>query len=312
MPLFSVVIPLYNKEKYIAATIRSVLDQKETDYEIIVVNDGSTDGSEDIVLEFKNPKIKYFKKNNTGVSDTRNFGISKTTGTYVAFLDADDYWFSNHLSEFKKSMSKHPDYLIFCNNYSVQLTSKKNIQTSFSYLPSNDQIVIIENYFRSSLNHSIVNSNSICIHASVLKKGYIFDTNINSGQDTDLWIRLGIDFPFVFNKTVTSIYYQFVANSLSKTNVLDSRKKVIDKFPEQEKNTPYLKQFADLNRFSIAIRYKMNGKKVAFRELADQIDMNNLNPKQQFLLKCPQKVLQTIFVLKNNLYKYNIRLSAFE
>src|ERR1700752_3531385 len=93
-PLVSVIIPVYNGEKYIEQTIRSVLDQTLQDFEIIILNDGSTDSSAEIIkrLQEEDNRIIYIPKPNTGVSDTRNIGISKASGKYLAFLDADDVW----------------------------------------------------------------------------------------------------------------------------------------------------------------------------------------------------------------------------
>ena len=99
MVFFSVVIPLYNKANYIENTLKSVLDQTFTDYEIIVINDGSTDESEAVVRQFNDKRIQIFHQKNQGVSVTRNLGIEKSTGKLIAFLDADDYWLPNHLQE---------------------------------------------------------------------------------------------------------------------------------------------------------------------------------------------------------------------
>ena len=97
-PTVSVVIPLYNKEKWIERTLSSVLNQSFTDWEVIIVDDGSTDRSVEVVEEFiqKNPgKWVLIKNHNAGQCRTRNAGIAKANGEYVAFLDADDIWSRN-------------------------------------------------------------------------------------------------------------------------------------------------------------------------------------------------------------------------
>ncbi|MCR5147050.1 MAG: glycosyltransferase [Clostridia bacterium] len=94
MPKVSVIVPVYNTEKYIKKCLNSILEQKDVDYEIIVVNDGSTDNSAEVIKEYAEKytdKIKYFEKQNGGLSDARNFGISKATGDYLCFVDSDDY-----------------------------------------------------------------------------------------------------------------------------------------------------------------------------------------------------------------------------
>jgi glycosyltransferase involved in cell wall biosynthesis len=100
-PIISIIIPLYNTEKYIAETIQSVLNQTYINWELIVVNDGSTDNSTSIVTSFieKDRRISLINKSNSGVSDTRNIGTEHAKGKYIAFLDADDTWLPNNLEE---------------------------------------------------------------------------------------------------------------------------------------------------------------------------------------------------------------------
>src|SRR5690606_25848964 len=96
-PYFSVVISLYNKEKHIQSTIESVLKQTFVDFEIIIVNDGSTDNSEVVAKSFRDKRICYYHQENKGASGARNAAISKANGTYIALLDADDLWAPNYL-----------------------------------------------------------------------------------------------------------------------------------------------------------------------------------------------------------------------
>ena len=98
-PFFSIVIPLYNKEPFIEKTIQSVLDQTFKDFEIIIINDGSTDKSLGEVECLNDERISIFTIINQGVSHARNHGIHKAKGHYIAFLDADDYWESEFLTE---------------------------------------------------------------------------------------------------------------------------------------------------------------------------------------------------------------------
>ena len=93
--MFSVIIPLYNKEKSVSSTLQSVLNQTFKKFEVIVVDDGSTDGSYDVVKQFKDERIRLIQKENGGVSSARNRGIQETKYDHVAFLDADDVWEPN-------------------------------------------------------------------------------------------------------------------------------------------------------------------------------------------------------------------------
>ncbi|MDO5555812.1 MAG: glycosyltransferase [Clostridia bacterium] len=94
MPKISAIVPVYNTEKYLTKCLNSIINQTYQDFEIIIVNDGSTDNSEKIILEFKNKypeKIKYLKKENGGLSNARNFGVEHAKGDYLSFIDSDDY-----------------------------------------------------------------------------------------------------------------------------------------------------------------------------------------------------------------------------
>lgn len=117
--MFSIVIPLFNKEKFIAETLHSVVLQSYHDYEVIIVNDSSTDNSLAIAQTFEvDKRFKVYTKLNGGVSDTRNFGIKKAVGKYICFLDADDIWEKSYLQEVYRLINKYPDNYFFCLGYS--------------------------------------------------------------------------------------------------------------------------------------------------------------------------------------------------
>src|SRR5690554_2358538 len=110
--MFSVVIPLYNKEKYISLTLKSVLNQSFKDFEILIVNDGSTDRSVEVVKKFDDSRIRLVDQPNAGVSAARNKGIKEAKFDWVAFLDADDRWDVEFLSEIANAIKKYPNNLI--------------------------------------------------------------------------------------------------------------------------------------------------------------------------------------------------------
>lgn len=116
-PKISVIIPVYNTQKYIKKCLESLANQTLQDFEIIVVNDGSTDNSKQIIKEFQNQKkIKnfiYVEKENGGLSDARNFGVKKATGKYITFLDSDDYIDKDLYKNLQKSMDEDADLIKF-------------------------------------------------------------------------------------------------------------------------------------------------------------------------------------------------------
>ena len=113
--MFSVVIPLYNKEESIFNTIKSVLKQSCQNFEIIVVNDGSTDRSVDAVKAINDERIRLIHQENQGVSAARNRGINESRYEWIAFLDGDDLWESNHLEEIVKMMNTFPNEKVYLN-----------------------------------------------------------------------------------------------------------------------------------------------------------------------------------------------------
>ena len=109
--MISIIITAYNAEKTIEKCLNSILDTQYNDYEIILVNDGSTDNTEKIIELFASDKIKYYKKANTGVADSRNFGIDKAKGDYITFVDSDDYVSSNYFEGIDKYINEGIDII---------------------------------------------------------------------------------------------------------------------------------------------------------------------------------------------------------
>ena len=122
---FSVVIPLYNKEHYIEKTIRSVLDQTCTDYEVIVVDDGSKDNSLALARRFESDRVRVIPQENQGVSVARNTGILNAGGEFVCFLDADDEWRPDYLATIDSLTERYPESAIFVTAYAVNMGNGK-------------------------------------------------------------------------------------------------------------------------------------------------------------------------------------------
>ncbi len=297
--VFSVVIPLYNKERYILNTLNSVFNQNYQNFEIIVINDGSTDNSLKTLKTISDKRLHCFTIKNSGVSVARNLGIKKSKGAFICLLDADDYWYPNHLDSFVKVIHEFPNEVVFCNNYETLLSKNIKRISKYSYLPLSSGYCIITDYFKSSLINSIAWTSAVCISNSVFKtSNYWFDENIASGQDTDLWVRLGLHFPFVFNKEITAIHNKNISDSLSKSNNYESRFLLTQKFLKQEKTNLSLKKFMDNNRFSVYVKCKYKGDTGKASILRSQIDKDNLNYKQKVIISLPGFVLKNLLTIK--------------
>lgn len=309
---FSIIIPLYNKAEYIVDTLNSALLQTYSNFEIIIINDGSSDNSLDLVKKINHPNITIINQENQGVSVARNNGIKKAKGNYIAFLDADDYWYPNHLSKILESIKKHPEEFVFCNNYEIYYYKNKFKKTSFTFNTKGKSIIKIDNYFESSLLNDVAWTSATCIKKKALTNNRLFDPRLTSGQDTDLWIRLALKYHFVFNITVTAKHNKYIENSLSKGNTFKSRYLFTLKYLEQETKSLSLKKYIDNNRFAIALQCKEKGEQNLYKELISAIDSKNLNYKQKIILASPLFVIFFFKKIKLFLLNYKINILLYK
>ena len=115
----SIIVPIYNAEKYIEKCVDSLLNQTKKELEFILINDGSTDGTHDILKSYKDKRIKYFKNKNQGIGKTRNFGIEKATGKYIIFIDSDDYIEPTACEELYNKAKEEKADVVVCDFYKV-------------------------------------------------------------------------------------------------------------------------------------------------------------------------------------------------
>ncbi len=310
-PYFSVVISLYNKETHIQSTIESVLAQTFTDFEIIVVNDGSTDGGEAVVKSIDDARIVYYSQENQGVSAARNFGIAKAKATLIAFLDADDYWYPNHLETLKALCEKFPGCGLYATAYEKSYFNTFTVKARFNELPDNFTGIVTD-YFKHSIIDAIAWTSATAIPKTIFESHDMFDNNLKSGQDTDMWIRIAIKENVAFSSNITARrIITDSKNHLSSSKHRANRIILTEKFKTDEATNKSLKRYIDLNRFAIAIDRKMNGDNHSFKKIYRDIDLNNLSLKQKLALKIPKAVLQLLKKLQNHLIKNRVYLSVF-
>jgi len=201
--MFSIVVPLYNKEKSVSRAIESVLGQNYGNFELIIVNDGSTDKSLDVVEKIKDERIKIIDKKNGGVSSARNIGIENAKTNWICFLDADDYWKPNHLEVIEELQNKYREGKIYstlvCEN------SEKGIQFIENSLPD-DFEGYISNYFTLANKGTIFHSSSVCVSKKALLEVGCFDTKLKHGEDLDVWFKIMMNNIAVVKKIDTAVY----------------------------------------------------------------------------------------------------------
>ncbi|RUO49318.1 glycosyltransferase family 2 protein [Pseudidiomarina donghaiensis] len=198
--MFSVVIPLYNKELSIRNTIQSVLDQTCQDFEIVVVNDGSTDNSAAVVEAIEDDRIRLIHQKNQGVSAARNRGIEEARCEWIAFLDGDDLWQPNHLEEVSEAMELYPNEKIYVTSF--EYSDKRKI---FRHSRAS-KIFRINGYFLEAMDEPLMWTSIVVVHKSCIEKVGGFDKQLDRGEDLEFWARLAKSYPIVKSAVYTSIY----------------------------------------------------------------------------------------------------------
>lgn len=189
---FSVIIPVYNKAPYVKMTIESVLAQTLSDFEVIVIDDGSSDGSGDIVAAISDPRVCLVHQRNAGVSAARNFGIRLAKGDWVAFLDADDWLHPHYLATQWATISAYPTVDVVATTFR-RSTHGEAWQPQPWPLPSAAPRVEVINDLPARWKISgVLSASSVAVRTSVLRDLPVrFPVGESFGEDLDLWFRLG-------------------------------------------------------------------------------------------------------------------------
>lgn len=202
---FSVIIPLYNKEKHVKSAINSVLQQTYQKFEIIVVDDGSTDSSCQEVLSVKDSRIKLYKKNNEGVSSARNYGIRNSSYEYVGLLDADDVWKPSFLDSMSRLISKFPKAGAYATSYEfIKAGIVQQAELNINLKPRESEIV---DYFKGALKQPLISASSVVIRKHVFESLGMFSVDINKGEDLEMWCRIALNYDIAFLNSVLASYY---------------------------------------------------------------------------------------------------------
>ena len=310
MPKISVVIPLYNKGFIISETLNSVLAQTFKDFEVIIVNDGSTDNGFEIVSQYTDNRIRLYNQENKGAAAARNLGIEKATGELIAFLDADDYWYPNHLEELFKLYTDLPNCGIYGSRYFMKISDKKTIKTTYSPSVSNDFRGILPDFFKASKTYRVGLTSAIAIPKTVLQNDFLFNSEINSGQDLELYTKIAIEKPIAVNNLFTVEYNFSLENQLSKTPI--SKKKLVNfsQFNKTENKNESLRNFLDFYRLEYALQFRIAGdlEKSNFylKDITSKIPF-----KTKILLATPSFILQFLLKTKHLLKKYGVDFSVY-
>jgi len=214
-PIVSVIIPTYNRKDLLERAIKSVLSQTFQDWELIIVDDGSTDETRDLVENFQrvDPRIKYIWQNNSGApAKPRNVGILNSSGEYIAFLDHDDEWLPIKLEKQLIMLESLPEVaFVSCNV--IVLSPKKN---EFIVSPKYKGEKFVKKILEKNL---ILTASSVVIKRWVFEKVGLFDENFKFADDWDMWLRIALKYNFDFVDKPLVKYYWHGENRMIRTKI---------------------------------------------------------------------------------------------
>lgn len=294
MYMISVVIPLYNKEQSIVRTLDSVLAQTYKDYEVIIVNDGSTDHSREVVEEYiqlsiinsrngDKSSIRLINQSNGGVCSARNRGIQEAQGEYIAFLDGDDLWAPTYLEELAALIADYPSATIYgigsCKVLNGNSLPKIDEQPAIRR--------IVTNPWQENLHFWTGSSSSS--RENLIKVG-LFDERMTHGEDLDMWYRLLLLGGGAISTKCLAYYVQDSENR-AMNRVMPLEKHIpyyIDKYADARANNADFRKFFDtqmayrLYPYLFDLKYRKEAKR-----LSRKLDYSQLKWSMHFRMVCP-------------------------
>lgn len=291
---FSVIIPLYNKAPYVGKAVDSVLSQTFADYELIIIDDGSTDNSREIattaIKGYGNCRL--IRQENSGVSTARNNGVTVSKGKHLCFLDADDWWEPTFLEEMAGLINRIPHAGIYGTNYWIVKNCKKK----------RAPLGIDDEFTEGTINYCQVYAKTlcmplwtgaICMPRSIFDEANGFKPNLKLGEDFDLWIRVALKYPVVFLNKPLSNYSQdsdtvFRGSRQKEYNPESFMTFHFDQFCNIEKTNPDLKKLLDRLRVYTLMNFrKRNLFPGKVREEIKKVDFSNVDPIYRFYYRAP-------------------------
>ncbi len=305
--MFSVVIPLYNKADYIRKAAQSVLEQTMTDFELIIINDGSTDNSLEVVKKINDSRIKVTNQPNSGVSAARNNGGKIAKYDLVAFLDADDWWSPDYLENMNRLVSKYPDAGLWAANYykvkwGNSIEANIGLEDGFKDGPIN--------YFKvyAKTMWMPITSSSFIIKKSVFEEINGYKTDLKIGEDFDLWLRVALKYKMTYLYKPLVYYNQDVevqSRAVGGSKIYKPENHYIfhlGHLSEEERTNPDLKILLDKLRLRALFRYHLQGK---YREEKNQalsgVDFSKQTLIWRFKYKMPLLIIKPLYSIKKQL-----------
>ncbi len=312
--MFSVIIPLYNKAPHIAKTIQSVFDQTCQDFELIVVNDGSTDNSLKIVQKLNHLSIipiRIFNQANAGASIARNNGVKSAQYDYIAFLDADDWWEPTFLEEMKILLGQYSEAGIYGSSYYIVKNNHKRIA---SIGIKNGFVKGLINYCNAYAKNLAMplSSSSVIVPKSLIVKENGFKPKLKLGEDFDLWIRLASQYPVAFLNKPLANYNQDVElkeRAVGAKLYEPHEHMMFSNYGNLHENPDFCHLYERLALYSLLPYYMGNKNKKETNKILNSVHWENHEFKYRVYYKIlPKWILRFYFAIKKKGSKIKSKL----
>lgn len=223
----SIIIPTYNRAHLIEQTLKSVLNQSCDDFEVLIIDDGSTDNTSEIVIPFLSEKVSYYHIQNNERGAARNFGTKKAKGMYVNWLDSDDLLLPNHVSDIQDAAIKngYPEVLVF--DYKNYFTKSE------TYTPSHDFPEKINTSKHQLIQGNCFSCNSVIVKSSIaLENEFNENRQLSASEDYELWLRLASKYPIIGINKITSVIIHHPERSVLTMNQMEQLENRFNTFIE--------------------------------------------------------------------------------
>ncbi len=312
IPFFSIIIPLFNKEEYISHTMQSILDQSFTDFEVVVVDDGSTDDSVSKLSRFKDDHIRIIPHiTNRGVSAARNTGIQNAKGEIVALLDADDLWAEDHLSNIFYLYKKYPQERCYGTGWWEKIGPTKILAPKVNLTEHDTKDCLIDCFFSDNIYQSICCQSSLAFDRKLLIEIGGYNESIDFGEDVDLYIRIFSTQKLAYTNNKTCFVNSYSQNQTTSQPITDKGIPDFDNYQMNRDTDPYLKKYLDFYRYCFALKFGQENNLPECNRMKKGIDLKNLNWKQRIYLGMGKRTLNYIKELKIWLLKRGVRVSTY-
>ena len=306
---FSVVIPVFNKEKYIKETILSVLNQTYDNYEIIIINDASTDKSLKIIEEVISDKAVIINnKNNLGLSASRNIGFEASSDKFVAFLDGDDVWDKNFLKEINELIIKFPKESVFGTYY------KENYNGKILYpkININKKLLgtkfVVKKFFEANLRRLIITQSCLVFKKNIFDTVGLYNPKITFAEDIDFYIRCFQNFNLAYSYQIYHTQRKMVRKSISNSKTDNLNYPLLDKYLGVSDE---LNRFINFYNYCFCRRKKNEGSKKSMIYYRNKIRFRWIGFLKTIVLFLPEFLYTTLLKFKRYLLKKGINISTY-